>query len=873
MFFTQEDYRKIEKWLLENSKKDTDFVGAATPLTGTETIAFVQDGHNVKVLLNDLTKQLFLLGASDFLNITDKYGESYITLSQAISLIPYKSRKTGQVITFLNEEGKWVIYQFRGTAKNQWNNLTLWVDIIKSIVVDSILPDEEDLTGVRIGSNEYLKFKNKDYNPENFSGLGRNFVRKNIVDGINLLSKEQFPTGSTIYVIQYDHDLNGTTLDIPSNSTLYFEGGSISNGTLHFNNTILDGNPLFKDAISVTGTINNSYLRPEWFGASSTSEDNTKAINSALYAAHILGVEVVRLRNTTYNISGTLNIYPYCSLIGDNELNNKYSGTQIVQNGKVDAITFVRESGDLLNIGVKNLSIVCNISTESSGISVISDEASLFNCTFDGIFIKGFKNGININISGNLGIGYNRFEKCNIVYCNIGINIEGNSIANNSPWCNYNSFVKNEINNHIIGGVYIHGVTSTQEIDFSNNTFEGIGKGYTIDLLNTFPFLGFAIKVDSLYRRGAIKVRDNYIEIVYPVRTGVPTSNEYIVEGRVFPNRIKNEGAVLQFNNCEAVIENNFIGNFCTLARVEGSFGLTINSNNYEMNGLIYANSESELVNYLVYINSSNFINSFLCVKEVQSNNNSRFPYTQHLFENDYVFDSSITLSTDIITFNQVNSGTTSSNHYNLSNRQLSAYKIYLDSTKNNQVSILGLSPITAKPTLASVFSAPVIYKNTINIDVIGDSTVGDFADSNIINKGINIRSKNNNKLSYSENSRNLKVSRDITFEGLYIQNNNIDYPYFLETVEDSVTINFINCTIEYSNLGKYLVKAAPNCTINFINCNFVTPTETTGEFKIVYSEGTKVFMSNTTFQSGYTYSEENFLNEDGTLTTRVVIV
>lgn len=873
MFFTQEDYRKIEKWLLENSKKDTDFVGAATPLTGTETIAFVQDGHNVKVLLNDLTKQLFLLGASDFLNITDKYGESYITLSQAISLIPYKSRKTGQVITFLNEEGKWVIYQFRGTAKNQWNNLTLWVDIIKSIVVDSILPDEEDLTGVRIGSNEYLKFKNKDYNPENFSGLGRNFVRKNIVDGINLLSKEQFPTGSTIYVIQYDHDLNGTTLDIPSNSTLYFEGGSISNGTLHFNNTILDGNPLFKDAISVTGTINNSYLRPEWFGASSTSEDNTKAINSALYAAHILGVEVVRLRNTTYNISGTLNIYPYCSLIGDNELNNKYSGTQIVQNGKVDAITFVRESGDLLNIEVKNLSIVCNISTESSGISVISDEASLFNCTFDGIFIKGFKNGININISGNLGIGYNRFEKCNIVYCNIGINIEGNSIANNSPWCNYNSFVKNEINNHIIGGVYIHGVTSTQEIDFSNNTFEGIGKGYTIDLLNTFPFLGFAIKVDSLYRRGAIKVRDNYIEIVYPVRTGVPTSNEYIVEGRVFPNRIKNEGAVLQFNNCEAVIENNFIGNFCTLARVEGSFGLTINSNNYEMNGLIYANSESELVNYLVYINSSNFINSFLCVKEVQSNNNSRFPYTQHLFENDYVFDSSITLSTDIITFNQVNSGTTSSNHYNLSNRQLSAYKIYLDSTKNNQVSILGLSPITAKPTLASVFSAPVIYKNTINIDVIGDSTVGDFTDSNIINKGINIRSKNNNKLSYSENSRNLKVSRDITFEGLYIQNNNIDYPYFLETVEDSVTINFINCTIEYSNLGKYLVKAAPNCTINFINCNFVTPTETTGEFKIVYSEGTKVFMSNTTFQSGYTYSEENFLNEDGTLTTRVVIV
>ena len=304
MFFTQEDYRKIEKWLLANSKKDTDFAGAATPLTGAETITFVQDGHNVKVLLNDLTKQLFLLGASDFLNITDKYGESYITLSQAISLIPYKSRKTGQVITFLNEEGKWVIYQFRGTAKNQWNNLTLWVDIIKSIVVDSILPDEEDLTRVRIGSNEYLKFKNKDYNPENFSGLGRNFVKKNIVDGINLLSKEQFPTGSTIYVIQYDHDLNGTTLDIPSNSTLYFEGGSISNGTLHFNNTTLAGNPNI--IADITGTIANANIEVGWFGAKGDGlTDDTLAIKRAL----ALKAPLILATNLTYVVSSTLEVY------------------------------------------------------------------------------------------------------------------------------------------------------------------------------------------------------------------------------------------------------------------------------------------------------------------------------------------------------------------------------------------------------------------------------------------------------------------------------------------------------------------------------------------------------------------------------------
>lgn len=56
MFFTQEDYRKIEKWLLANSKKDTQFVEAATPLQGNETIVLVQGGKNVNTTVSDIDK-------------------------------------------------------------------------------------------------------------------------------------------------------------------------------------------------------------------------------------------------------------------------------------------------------------------------------------------------------------------------------------------------------------------------------------------------------------------------------------------------------------------------------------------------------------------------------------------------------------------------------------------------------------------------------------------------------------------------------------------------------------------------------------------------------------------------------------------------
>lgn len=244
MYFTQEDYRKIEAYLKSKAVRDTSFDSATTPLQGNETIVLVQGGKNVNTTVSDIVSQFFALGVSDFINVTDKYGISYNTLDEAIRVIPWRSRKVGQVITFLNEQGEWHLYQYQGESILTWNNTTLWVDLLESGIVNSILPDQEDLTMTEpdADGNSYMHFKDKDYSIDDFSGLGRVYLRKNLqtltdpntgeTRLINYLTQTMVGKENVIYHIQYDYNLNGQTIIIPEGCVLLFEGGSISNGTI-----------------------------------------------------------------------------------------------------------------------------------------------------------------------------------------------------------------------------------------------------------------------------------------------------------------------------------------------------------------------------------------------------------------------------------------------------------------------------------------------------------------------------------------------------------------------------------------------------------------------------------------------------------------
>ena len=408
MFFTQEDYRKIEKWLLANSRKDTDFAGAATPLKGNEILTIVQNGQNMKVSLKDFIDQLFLLGVSDFVNITDKYGESRISLTQAIQLIPFRSRKIGQVITFLDEDGEWELFQFQGERVNQWNNATLWVDLIKGIQGISII-DSEDITATVNNLNQAsLTFADKNYNTTDYSGLGRVYLRKNIQSVVNpntgitystnLLTQNMLSKENTIYIIQYDYNLNGQTITIPSSCVLLFEGGSISNGSINFNKCSIEGE--FKiNNIIFTGNFISSVIAP--------STNTKEVLQSIIDAKDFTSNEVLTIRfskNIIYNWEGSLLI---------NKKNIKLVGDGMIYGHLQVGITDI----EFLELGYNSNNTLSNFNIEITGLTFKKEGSDR---TDNWVYLTSFERG---DIKGQA------IQLLNV----IGVNIS-NCIFNNVPY-------------------------------------------------------------------------------------------------------------------------------------------------------------------------------------------------------------------------------------------------------------------------------------------------------------------------------------------------------------------------------------------------------------------------------------------------------
>lgn len=255
-------------------------------LTGNEQFPFQEDRENGSITPNAL-KRFISSGKGGYMSYITEYnvsihhpssgidGGNKYTLEGAIVQVPEDIRMVGLKVSFLNNSGLVETWEFAGGAfeniENWKSNEDKLTDIrdeaiskIKEVESDAIsnfssqrvtpdmlsestkqfinasgggtinnLADDEDLVSVDKGENlSVLKFADRPFSPDRFSGKGYKILRRNIIDGKNILTQDMINQSHTIYMIQYDFDLDGAQITIPENCILKFDGGSLSNGKL-----------------------------------------------------------------------------------------------------------------------------------------------------------------------------------------------------------------------------------------------------------------------------------------------------------------------------------------------------------------------------------------------------------------------------------------------------------------------------------------------------------------------------------------------------------------------------------------------------------------------------------------------------------------
>lgn len=212
--------------------------------------------------ISELTNRIALSGNED-LPFQEGQDNGSITIS---SLNEYISNSNvNQAINNIKQVEKQVIENFsaqRVTPEMLSESTKQYINASGGGTITNFA-DDEDIQSKNIQSGNVLKFADRTYNPVAHIGKGYKILRKNIVNGKNILTQEMINQPDTIYEIRYDFDLNDAEISIPEGCILKFNGGR------------------FLNALNVRGNVENKYLMPEWFGASNDGKtDSSDAFNA-----------------------------------------------------------------------------------------------------------------------------------------------------------------------------------------------------------------------------------------------------------------------------------------------------------------------------------------------------------------------------------------------------------------------------------------------------------------------------------------------------------------------------------------------------------------------------------------------------------------
>lgn len=328
------------------------------------------------------------------------------------------------------------------------------------------LADDEDLTS----TDNVLKIADRSYNPATFSGLGYKILRRNIVQGKNVLTQEMVNQPNTVYVVRYDFDLNGKTIDIPEGCSLFFDGGKLSNGTINGKESKLIGEPkLFCD---FGGTFN---VRPKikWFLKRlpdvADNLDFSRALKFAYKNTH---TKILDLYGEKVYVKGEI-------VINENMAADFINGVIEFEPIK-DYDCLFRFNSSALWIGnrdISNLNIKCKNTGKFRGVSCINFErwyntagwkiSDIYVSGFSGYFIVNqsyLQEGFIENITGHGTVGF------------ISYNVD-KSYGNDKGTSNIIRIRDVSLNNILseFSVPYILDFGGTGHITIDNATFQGVG--------------------------------------------------------------------------------------------------------------------------------------------------------------------------------------------------------------------------------------------------------------------------------------------------------------------------------------------------------------------------------------------------------------
>ena len=304
MFFTREDILKIQNALLQLSVKDSELPNAE-PVTYNDTLSIVQEGKNKQIRIKDFFNQISLWKKEDFINITDEYDKYNISLLEAINLVPTLQRKNGLVITFQDVEGNWRIYQFRGNITEFFEE-NKWFDLYdyRNYIVQSIVPDEEDLTASTPdeNGNSLVYLKDRVYDPISFSGKGYKILRKNI-QSINIVSTKititEVPSSDGILSFTINSKETQVAVSTTTDNTTELVAQKVATA---LQDSMTEYNVSIDASLIILTRKSSDSVTPSVFSASTTGVVCTITDSTKRESRNILMSNMINQPNTIYEI-------------------------------------------------------------------------------------------------------------------------------------------------------------------------------------------------------------------------------------------------------------------------------------------------------------------------------------------------------------------------------------------------------------------------------------------------------------------------------------------------------------------------------------------------------------------------------------------